>query len=364
MREFLHWRVLCILALIGGVLFANTRLIAHHEEKNPFILLFAHLMPEPLLVPGTAHGHGAEHADGHGNGAGAVTGHGPAEDHSPNEDHAGPRSDAAAAAHADGHGHGTGQHLLELPLPGFLGFFDMSGDGHHPRLILTNLQLFQVSAILLIFLCFSGVPLYLRTGRGDLVSRFFAGWAHWIRDEVVYPVMGAELGSKWLPFFLTIFFFVLFMNVQGLLPHGGTATASIFVTGGLAAITFTCMLFFGMKEQGVIGYWKNLVPHVPGWMWPLMFVVELMGVIVKPVALTLRLFATMMGGHMVVLTFMALLFFLAQKMGATAAYAVSPASVGFAVFITIIESFVVLLQAFIFTQLSVIFINAAVHPEH
>lgn len=351
MREFLHWRVLCILALIGGVLFANTRLIAHHEEQNPFILLFAHLMPEPLLVPGSAHGHGSAH--------GGEADHGAAAGHA--EEH------GASGAHGDAgehHDHGAGRHLLELPLPSFLGFFDMTGDGQHPRLILTNLQLFQVSAIVLIFLCFSGVPAYLRSGRGDLVSRFFAGWAHWLRDEVVYPVMGAELGSKWLPFFLTIFFFVLFMNVQGLLPHGGTATASIFVTGGLAAITFTCMLFFGMKEQGVIGYWKNLVPHVPGWMWPLMFVVELMGVIVKPVALTLRLFATMMGGHMVVLTFMALLFFLAQKMGATAAYAVSPASVGFAVFITIIESFVVLLQAFIFTQLSVIFINAAVHPEH
>lgn len=352
MREFFHWRVLAILALVGAALFANTKLIGHHTAPNAFIQLFAHLMPEPLLQPGLAHSADSHTAESHGA-----------------DSHAGAAGDAhaddshSAAAH-------TSHNLLEVPLPGFLGFFDMTGvkdaSGHvaHPKLVLTNLQIFQVSAVLLIFLCFSGVASYLRTGRGDIISRFFAGWAHWLRDEVVYPVMGPELGSKWLPFFLTIFFFVLFMNVQGLLPHGGTATASIFVTGGLAAITFTCMLFFGMKEQGVIGYWKNLVPHVPGWMWPLMFLVELMGVIVKPVALMLRLFATMMGGHMVVLTFMALLFFLAEKMGATTAYAVSPASVGFAVFIMIIESFVVLLQAFIFTQLSVIFINAAVHPEH
>jgi ATP synthase subunit 6 len=338
-REFFHWRVLAILAIVGAALFANTKLIAHHTAPNAFIQLFSHLMPEPLIQPAAAHGHGAEeHAtDDHG--------------------------EQAAAAH-------TSHNLLEVPLPGFLGFFDMTGvkdaSGHvaHPKLVLTNLQIFQISAILLIFVCFSGVARYLRSGRGDIVSRYFAGWAHWLRDEVVYPVMGAELGSKWLPFFLTIFFFVLFMNVQGMLPHGATATASIFVTGGLAMITFTCMMVFGMKEQGVVGYWKNLVPHVPGWLWPVMFVVELMGVIVKPVALTLRLFATMMGGHMIVLTFMGLLFFLAENMGATVAYAVSPASVGFAVFIMIIESFVVLLQAFIFTQLSVIFINAAVHPEH
>ncbi len=176
--------------------------------------------------------------------------------------------------------------------------------------------------------------------------------------------MGREVGRKFLPFLYTLFFFILFMNLLGLLPGASTATASVFVTGGLATITLLVMFFGGMAAQGPVAYWKNLVPHVPIAIWPIMFVVEFIGIFVKPFALMIRLFANMTGGHMVVLSFMGLLFVAAQMAGNTAAWAASPLVVGFAVFIMIIESFVALLQAYVFTMLSILFIQASIHPEH
>ena len=262
-----------------------------------------------------------------------------------------------------GHGAEPAHRLLQLELPGGFGFFDMDKAAAGNQLILTNLQLFQATSVLLILVCFVGVPGYLRTGRGDATSKLFAGFVTWIRDEMVVPVMGKDLGNKLLPLFLSLFFFILFMNLMGLLPGGATATASIFVTGGLAVITFVTMIVGGMIAQGPIAFWKNLVPHVPLALWPLMFAVEVVGLCVKPIALMIRLFANMTGGHLAVLTLMGLIF-LFGEMNPTVGWLSSPVAVGLAVFIMIIESFVALLQAYIFTTLSIIFIHASVHPEH
>jgi len=222
---------------------------------------------------------------------------------------------------------------------------------------------FQVAAVLLIGVCFLGVPRHLRTGRGDAGARLFAGFAAWIRDEMVVPVMGKEAGSRLLPLFLSVFFFILFMNLLGLVPGGATATASIFVTAALALITFATMLIGGMTAQGPVAFWKHLVPHVPAALWPLMFAVEIVGLLVKPIALMIRLFANMTGGHLAVLSLMGLIFFFGA-MSPAIGWASSPVAVGLSVFIMIIESFVALLQAYIFTMLSIIFVQASVHPEH
>ena len=263
-----------------------------------------------------------------------------------------------------GHGEGHGvEPLLRIPLPASLAAFDMHRESEGAHLVATNLQVFQVAAVLLIFVCFLGVPRHLRTGKGDPTSRLFAGFVQWIRDEMVVPVMGREVGHKLLPLFLTLFFFILFMNLLGLVPGAATATASVFVTGALATITFGTMIVGGMVVQGPLAFWKHLVPHVPLPLWPLMFAVELVGLIVKPIALMIRLFANMTGGHLAVLSLMGLVFFFGS-MGATVGWASSPVAVGLAVFIMIIESFVAMLQAYIFTMLSIIFVQASLHPEH
>ncbi|MFN0243707.1 MAG: F0F1 ATP synthase subunit A [Planctomycetota bacterium] len=332
-------RVLLILALVAAPCWLSSRYSEHHEGENIFLTLYMHLIPAKLVVE----------AEGHGDHASGDAGH-------------------ADASHntsvRDPHdSHGAGHYLFAFTVPGAPAFFDMDPAHEGTQLVATNMQLFQVAAVLLVLVCFSGVPRYLRTGQGDYVSRLFAGFAGWVRDDMVYAVMGKELGAKFLPYFLSLFFFLLFMNVMGLVPHAATATASIFVTGAMAIVTLFSMIGGGMVAQGPIAFWKHLVPHVPAALWPLMFVVELIGLLVKPFALMIRLFANMSGGHMVVLSFLGLIFFFAN-MSPVVGYAASPVAVGFAVFIMIIESFVALLQAYIFTMLSIIFVNASIHPEH
>ena len=228
-----------------------------------------------------------------------------------------------------------------------------------------NIQLFQVLSVALVFLAFAGLAGAIRNGSGGFYRRAMAGWITWIRDEMVIPNLGEKDGRRLLPMFLSVFFFILFMNAFGLVPGGATATASIFVTGGMALITLVCMVGGGMIVQGPIAFWKNLVPHgVPLWLWPLMFVVEIVGLIVKPVALTIRLFANMLGGHLVLLSFMGLAFYFGTNMGPGVGLAVTPVSVGMSVGIMILEGFVALLQAYIFTLLSIIFVGMSLHPDH
>lgn len=324
-------RPLLALAVVIGACWFGTNFVAHPtvEDANAqaFQVLYAHLMPAPLVVP--EHGD-ASHDD-----------HGSADD-----------------------AHGATHYLLSLTLPGLPALFDQDAGKEGTQIVAGNLQLFQVAAVLLVLICGAGAAAHVRHGGGDWLSRRMAGFVLWIRDEMVYPAMGPERGARFLPWFLTVFFFILFMNLLGLVPGSATATANIFVTGALAVITLLSMIVCGMVAQGPIAFWKHLVPHVPLALWPLMFVVELIGLLVKPFALMVRLFANMTGGHMVVLSFMGLIFFFAGTGHSAMGYAVSPIAVGFAVFIMIIEAFVALLQAYIFTQLSILFVGASVHPEH
>lgn len=322
-------RPILAVALIVGSCFLSAHYTAHHSVDDPFIALYSHLVPAPLVTPEEHDAHGA-----HGTEA-AIEGE-------------------PAAPH----------YLLQVPADWAPASFDANPAEAGTQLVFTNLQLFQLCAVLLIFVCFSGVPNHLRTGRGDYLSKVFAGFALWVRDEMVYPAMGKASGKKLLPYFLALFFFVMFMNVLGLLPGAATATASIFVTAGLAITTLVMMVVGGMIVQGPVAFWKHLVPPVPLALLPLMIPLEILGLIVKPFALTVRLFANMTGGHMVVLSFLGLLFFMARGAGDMAAYATSPLIVGFAVFIMIIESFVALLQAYVFTMLSIMFIQASFHPDH
>jgi F-type H+-transporting ATPase subunit a len=343
-----------MLAIVVGACFLANRHTAHHqvpmetvdgvervaEPSSIFTTLYFHVIPSPVVA---AHGH---------------------DDHGDHGEHAHENGAHENGAHGDGdHGHAAAP-LFSIPLPGFLSVFDGNPNKEGTQLVLYNLQIFQIAALLMILVAFSGVPGYLRTGKGGWVTRLMAGFCLWLRDDLVEPAMGKELSAKLLPLMMFLFFFIMFMNVMGLTPMSVTPTASIFVTAALALITFSMMITGGILAQGPVDFFKNLVPHVPGFLWPLMFVIELSGLIIKPVALMIRLFATITGGHLVVLSFMALIFFFWSAFGSTVGTALSPVWAGFAVFIMIIEAFVALVQAYIFTLLSSLFIGASVHPEH
>jgi F-type H+-transporting ATPase subunit a len=230
--------------------------------------------------------------------------------------------------------------------------------------ILFNLQFFQVGCLAVLALAFFWAMLGLKSGRPNRAQRTLTGFVLWVRDEMAVPILGQHLAHAMLPFFLTLFFFIASSNVIGLFPYGATSTGSIFVTAGLAVVTFLTMIIGGMIANGPVKFWTGLVPHgVPAFIWPLMFVVEIIGLLVKPFSLTIRLFANMTGGHLVVLSFMGLIYYFGDMIGGWA-YLVAGPAIAFAVFIMIIEALVALLQAYIFTLLSMIFIGSCLHPEH
>jgi len=224
--------------------------------------------------------------------------------------------------------------------------------------------LFQLLAMVLIVAFFAPVRSAVANNGGGRVTKIFAGWVTWLRDEVVIPNLGEKDGRRLLPLFLSLFFFITFMNLLGLIPGGLTATASVYTAAGLSAITLVVMIIGGMIVQGPIKFWVSLVPSgVPIALVPMLFVLEVLGLIIKPFALTMRLMANMTGGHLVLLSFLGLMFFFGQD-STTVGFSVSPLVVGMSVFMMIIEGFVALLQAYVFTLLSAIFVGMCLHPDH
>jgi F-type H+-transporting ATPase subunit a len=322
-------RPILMLAVVICACVLTTRFTPHHSAENSgaFNALYMHLMPAALEAP---------HHDDAGEEGGKE---------------------------ADDHAHG--EPLFTLSLPASLAIFDYNQDpSDGVQLVAFNLQIFQLAAVLLILIGFAGVPRHMKDGKGDVVTRFLAGACMYVRDEIVRPNMQRAHAEKLMPLFLYLFFFILFMNLMGLVPGSVTPTACIWVTAALALIVLVMMIIGGMVVQGPVAYWKNLVPHVPLGLWPLLFVVEVVGVLVKPFALTIRLFANMTGGHMVVLSFMGLIFYFAGNSFSPMGYATALPAVAFGVFIMIIEAFVAFMQAYVFTILSAIFVGSSLHPEH
>lgn len=171
--------------------------------------------------------------------------------------------------------------------------------------------------------------------------------------------------DAFLPFLWTLFFFVLFCNLLGMIPGGASATGNISVTATLAFITLCAVITAGVRASGPVGFWKSLVPKmdVPGvlkpLLWGLMFVIEVSGLLIKHVVLSVRLFANMLAGHIVIAV---ILSFVAMAAGVLT-YIVTPASLVGAVGISMLELFVAFLQAYIFTFLASLFIGTAAHPH-
>jgi F-type H+-transporting ATPase subunit a len=184
-----------------------------------------------------------------------------------------------------------------------------------------------------------------------------------IRDEISVKNIGHH-ADLYTPYLCSAFFFILFMNISGLLPIPAwrgfpgisTATGNLSVTMVLALFTFALTQIAGMRAQGAVGYWTHLVPGgVPKALWPLMFVIEFFGLFTKPFALTVRLFANMVAGHIVIFFLIALTLFISVY--------VAPVSVAFALGIFLLELFVALVQAYVFTILSALFIGMTQHAH-
>ncbi|MCL4212354.1 MAG: F0F1 ATP synthase subunit A [Gemmatimonadales bacterium] len=190
----------------------------------------------------------------------------------------------------------------------------------------------------------------------------------YIRNEVILPNVGHH-GEKFVPYLLTVFFFILTLNLLGLVPFGSTATGNISVTATLAFLTFVTVEVAGIRANGwgylnTLFYWNNDLPVV---MRPLMFLimspVEMIGKLTKPFALAIRLFANMTAGHIVVLAFVGLFFGFAGTV-LTFSSLVALAPITMAVLIMVLEIFVAFLQAFIFTLLSSVFIGQIREAHH
>ncbi|MFM6953862.1 MAG: F0F1 ATP synthase subunit A [Sphingobacteriaceae bacterium] len=176
-----------------------------------------------------------------------------------------------------------------------------------------------------------------------------------VRDDIAKPNLGYKY-QGYMPYLLTVFFFIWFNNLLGLVPFfpgGANVTGNIAVTMVLALITFLITTFSGNKQ-----YWKHIfMPPVPWWMYPVMVPVEIVGIFTKPIALMIRLFANITAGHILMLSLICLIFIFKNL-------AIAPIAVPFAVFISLIELLVAFIQAFIFTILSALFIGMAIEEHH
>lgn len=180
-----------------------------------------------------------------------------------------------------------------------------------------------------------------------------------VRDEVARPNLGHK-ANKYLPFLLTIFFFILINNIVGLIPGSANVTGNIAFTVVLGLISFVVILFSSNKH-----YWGHIFnpPGVPGFVKPILVLVEFLSVFIKPFALIIRLFANMVAGHIIIICLISLIFIFAQIKPAIG-WGASPVSIAFTIFIYFIEVLVAFLQAFIFTVLTAVFVGQAFEGEH
>ena len=214
----------------------------------------------------------------------------------------------------------------------------------------------------------------------------------WVRDTIVEPNVGKKWVNTWAPLILTFFAFIFTANLIGMIPvfellsimnhwifhagsdtvfgrllHGGTtATANFNVTAGLALITFTAIIVAGSKAHGFIQHWKNIVPSgMAKPIYVLLIPIEILGMFVKPFALTMRLAANMTGGHMAILLVLSLVMLFSEMANAWVGIGVGAmVSVPLAAGISALELIVVLVQAYVFTLLSAVFIGLVIHVHH
>ncbi len=224
--------------------------------------------------------------------------------------------------------------------------------------ITKNVAAMMFASLLILFIFISVAKSYKnRPGRPKGLQSFMEPLILFIRDDIAIPNIGEKKYKKFAPYLLTVFFFILFNNLLGLVPFipgGANVTGNIAVTLTLAFITLIITNISGNKQ-----YWGHIfaTPGVPIWLLPIMIPVELVGIIVKALALMIRLFANITAGHIIVLSLISLIFIFKTIW-------ISPVSIAFVLFMYCLEILVAFLQAYIFTLLSGLFIGMAVQEHH
>jgi F-type H+-transporting ATPase subunit a len=269
-----------------------------------------------------------------------------------------------SAEHATG-GHDEGpstvimHHVTDVPLAVGL-------PGREPWVVLPSKHtVFLLGAMLLVILIAQSA---VRSYRGGRIPRGIGAAVEslvlFVRDEIAEANIGHGDGRKFTPLLCSFFFFILVAAILGLMPFAATSTGNLAVTMGLALVSFAAQQYAGISKYGVVGHFHNLVPPgLPVWLLPIMIPVEIISMFTKPFALMIRLFANMLAGHMVITTLIILIPLMA-KMTPAAGVAMTPVSIGLSLFIMLLEVLVALIQAYIFTLLTAIFIGMYAHPAH
>jgi F-type H+-transporting ATPase subunit a len=183
-----------------------------------------------------------------------------------------------------------------------------------------------------------------------------------IRDEIAKPNIQGDKWKKFLPYLLTAFFFILVANILGLIPFFGAATSNIAVTGVMAFMTFAIGLIYGSKDH----YMELLTgpPDAPVFVRIILVPIEIIGLVMRHLALAIRLFANMLGGSLIIFSLLGLIFIMNVVFGAAAAWSSTVISIGFTVFILLVKLLVAFIQAYVFTALSALFIGMSVEEHH
>ena len=220
--------------------------------------------------------------------------------------------------------------------------------------ITKNVFSMLLSVVLLLILFGSaGRSAQKSSGAPKGVLSFLEPLVVFIREDIIIPNVGEKKHKKYLPYLITVFFFIFFNNLLGLIPGGANVTGNIAVTLVLSVFTLLITNFSGNKD-----YWKHIfLPSVPKALYVIMVPIEVIGILTKPFALMIRLFANITAGHIIILSLISLIFVFKSIF-------IAPVSVGFVLFMNTLELLVALLQAYIFTLLSALFIGQAIQEHH
>ncbi|UWX57654.1 F0F1 ATP synthase subunit A [Chlorobaculum sp. MV4-Y] len=273
----------------------------------------------------------------------------------------------AEAAHAESGDEKPGDLIMHHILDNHTFEFEPFGEVHLPRIevagydisITKHVVMIWLAAILLVVIASAAGASVKKMSANQApkgLANVFESLVDFISNDVAKPNIGHGY-EKFLPYLLTVFFFILVCNLLGLIPYGATATGNINVTLTLATFTFIVTQVSAFRAHGIVGYMKHLTAGTHWALWIIMVPIEILGQFTKPFALTIRLFANMIAGHIIILSLFFISFILKSYIVAVAV------SIPFAIFIYLLELFVAFLQAFVFTMLSALFIGLATAHE-